>query len=73
MHLVSQVPSIPLPEREYFEVHHRIGQILEVSGIGREIEREMEMAEDDVENMDPRGSTDIGLLVSRRMLMDVGR
>jgi hypothetical protein len=71
IHLESHVPGIPLPDREYFKLHHRIGQILEVSGIGLEIEREIDMAEWDAENVHPSGSTDIGVSVSRRMLINV--
>jgi len=65
-------PSIPLPDKEYFRVHQRIAQILEVSGIGYEIESELEKVKMDPENLDPGGSTDAGLLVSQRLLINVG-
>ena len=66
-------PSIPLPDKEFFKVHHRIAQILQVSGVGREIDDEVEKAEEGPRNLDPNGSTDVGLLISRRMLMDIGK
>jgi hypothetical protein len=66
-------PGISLPDKEFFKVHHRIAQILEVSGVGSEIDDEMEKAEEGPWNLDAGGSTDVGLLVSRRMLIDVGK
>ncbi len=53
-------------------MHQRIAQILEVSGIGYEIESELEKVKMDPENLDPGGSTDAGLLVSQRLLINVG-
>jgi hypothetical protein len=58
-----------MPDPEYFKVHHIISQILQVSGLGREIDELLEAAEEAAENFDPNGSSDLGLLVSRRMLM----
>lgn len=59
-----------MPEREYFKAHHRIGQIIQVCEIGGEIEMEMEKEEEGPDNLDSHGSTDIGMLLSQRMLMN---
>lgn len=58
-----------MPEREYFKVHHRTSQIIQVSGIGGEIEMEMEKEREGPDNLDTHGSTDIGMLLSQRMPM----
>jgi len=57
--------DIPMPDPEYFKVHHIISQILEVSGLGREIDGLLEAAE----TLDPNGSSDLGLLLSQKMLI----
>jgi len=54
-----------MPDPEYFKVHHIISQILEVSGLGREIDGLLEAAE----TLDPNGSSDLGLLLSQKMLI----
>lgn len=33
--------SIPRPDKEFFKTHHRIATILEVTGIGAEVDREL--------------------------------
>lgn len=64
-------PTIPLPRPEFLKVHHIISQILDVSGLGDEIEMRLEMAEEAARtNLSPDGSSDVGLLLSRRMLME---
>jgi HNH endonuclease len=62
--------SIPMPNPEYFKVHHIISQILEVSGLGDEIESVLEAAEFDA-NLHPNGSSDVWSLLSRKMLIHV--
>jgi hypothetical protein len=62
--------SIPMPNPEYFKVHHIISQILDVSGLGDEIESVLEAAEFDA-NLHSNGSTDIGSLLSRKMPIHV--
>ncbi|KAM0437515.1 hypothetical protein ACHAPT_001879 [Fusarium lateritium] len=71
MELKSSDPSVPMPSPEYFKVHHRIAQILEVSGIGHAVEEELDAATFDPENMSPDGSTDIASIIRRKMLMDI--
>ncbi|KAK3341943.1 hypothetical protein B0T25DRAFT_466478 [Lasiosphaeria hispida] len=61
--------SIPMPDPEYFKVHHIISQILEVSGLGCEIDELLKAAEEAVEKLDPNGSSDLGLLLSQKMLI----
>ncbi|KAK3347063.1 hypothetical protein B0T25DRAFT_584124 [Lasiosphaeria hispida] len=57
--------SIPMPDPDYFKVHHIISQILEVSGLGCEIDELLEAAE----NLDPYGSSNLGLMLSQKMLI----
>lgn len=58
--------DVPMPDPEYFEVHQMIAQILEASGLGREIDELLEAAEEEGEDLEE--SSDRGLLVSQRML-----
>ncbi|KAK5654003.1 hypothetical protein OQA88_7680 [Cercophora sp. LCS_1] len=69
IHLEQHDADIPMPDPEYFKVHHIISQILEVSGLGREIDKLLEAAAEAAENIDPNGSSDLGLLLSQRMLI----
>ncbi|KAK1973642.1 hypothetical protein LZ30DRAFT_732563 [Colletotrichum cereale] len=71
MTLVASSNSFPLPDPEFFWVHHQIAQILEVSGIGAKMEAEVEASRRDPANLHPDGSTDLGAILSRKMLMDV--
>lgn len=59
---------MPLPNREYLLVHFRIAEILDVSGVGKKIEDALDEGLLDAENMKPDGSTDIGSILSRKML-----
>ncbi|KAK3356781.1 hypothetical protein B0T25DRAFT_589270 [Lasiosphaeria hispida] len=61
--------SIPMPDPECFKVHYIISQILEVSGLRWEIDEFLEAAAEAVENLDPNGSSDLGLLLSQKMLI----
>ena len=60
---------IPMPDPEYFKVHYIISQILEVSGLGWEIDTFLEATAEAAENLDPNGSSDLGLLLSQKMLI----
>ncbi|KAK2018325.1 hypothetical protein LZ32DRAFT_634838 [Colletotrichum eremochloae] len=71
MTLVASSNSFPLPNPDFFWVHHQIAQILEVSGIGAKIEAEIKASQRDPANPNPDGSTDLGAILSRKMLMDV--
>ncbi|KAI3543660.1 hypothetical protein CABS01_01720 [Colletotrichum abscissum] len=71
MTLISSDNSIPLPEPEFFKVHHRIAKILDVSGIGARIEAEIEDSQSDPENLSPDGSTDLESILFRKMLINV--
>lgn len=71
MTLVSSDDNIPLPEPEFFNVHHRIAKILDASGIGARIEAEIEDSQMDPENLRPDGSTDLGSILRRKMLINV--
>ncbi len=62
---------MPLPDPTYLWVHYRIAEILEVSGIGRKIEDAWEQETWDPENIDPNGSTEIGSIMARKMLMGI--
>ncbi|WDK11428.1 hypothetical protein CGRA01v4_02707 [Colletotrichum graminicola] len=71
MTLVASRDSFSLPDPEFFSVHYQITQILEVSGIGAKMEAEIEASERDPANLNPDGSTDLGAIISRKMLMNV--
>jgi hypothetical protein len=58
-----------MPDPEYFRVHHIISQILEVSGLGCEMDEFLEAAADAAANLNPNGSSDLGLLLSQKMLI----
>lgn len=53
--------------RSTFKVHHMMAQILEASGVAREIDELLEAAEEEGEGLEKSG--DRGLLVSQGMLM----
>lgn len=69
--MTSNDPSVPLPNPKYFWVHFRVAEILEISGIGEKITDAMENEDWDPENIEPSGSTDIGSILSRKMLMGI--
>ncbi len=69
--LTSKDPSIPLPNSIFLNVHFRITEILSVSGIGQRAKDVMEKGTWDSENIDPSGSTDLGSILCRKMLMDI--
>ncbi|KZL85526.1 hypothetical protein CI238_04621 [Colletotrichum incanum] len=71
MTLASSDHNFPLPEPESFRVHYQIANILHVSGIRAEIEAETEASWSDPENLNPDGSTDLGSILHRKMLMNV--
>ncbi|KAK1724678.1 uncharacterized protein BDZ83DRAFT_622198 [Colletotrichum acutatum] len=70
MALISSDDSIPLPEPDFFNVHHRIANILDARGIGARIEAKIEASQSDPENLSPDGTTDLGSILRRKMLMD---
>ncbi|KAK0710148.1 hypothetical protein B0T26DRAFT_724201 [Lasiosphaeria miniovina] len=67
----SNDPSVPLPDPKYLWCHFRVAEILEVSGIGQKITDTMDSEAWDPENIDPNGSTDIGSILSRKMLTGI--
>jgi len=69
--LTSKDPSVPLPNPGFLWVHFRVAEILEVSGLGRAIIDAVEQGTWDPENLDPGGSSDIGSILSRKMLIDI--
>lgn len=71
MTLVSMAPNIPLPDPEFFRTHYQISKILDVSGIGADIEAEVEAGLWDPDNLNSDGSTDLESILRRKMLMNV--
>ncbi|KAK1967176.1 hypothetical protein LY78DRAFT_576915 [Colletotrichum sublineola] len=71
MILRSSDNNFPLPDPDYFRVHYTIAKILDVSGIGEEIEAEISASRLDPENLNPDGSTDLGAILCRKMLMNI--
>ncbi|OAA55875.1 hypothetical protein SPI_08082 [Niveomyces insectorum RCEF 264] len=69
--LASGDPTVPLPDPEYFRVHLRISEILDASGIREKINDAWEKEGWDPENPEPDGSTDVGTIFSRKMLMNI--
>ncbi|KAK1654590.1 hypothetical protein BDP81DRAFT_457409 [Colletotrichum phormii] len=71
MSLVSSDDDIPLPEPEFFMVHRRVAKVLKISGIRARIEAEIKASSLDPEELNPDGSTDVGSILRRKMLLDV--
>ncbi|KAK2031339.1 hypothetical protein LX32DRAFT_681176 [Colletotrichum zoysiae] len=71
MTLVSSNDAFPLPDPDYLWVHYQITQILAVSGIGAKIEAEIKASQEDPTTPNPDGSTDLGAIVCRKMLIDI--
>ncbi|KAI2626518.1 hypothetical protein GGR54DRAFT_637090 [Hypoxylon sp. NC1633] len=69
--LKSRDPSVQLPNPAYIWVHYRIAEILDVSGIGKKIEDTWKECIWDPDNIEPYGSTDIGSVLSRKMLTSI--
>jgi len=69
--LTPKDPSVPLPNPGFLRVHFRVAEILEASGLGRAIIDAMEKVTWDPENLDPGGSSDIGSILSRKMLTGI--
>ncbi|KAK3940786.1 hypothetical protein QBC46DRAFT_312764 [Diplogelasinospora grovesii] len=69
--LTSNDLSIPLPDPKYLWVHFRIAEVLEVSGVGKTIADALEKEAWDPENIEPNGSSDIGSILSRKMLTGI--
>ena len=66
--ITSSDSSIPLPDDDYLVVHCRVAEILEVSGLWRKFDDALEDGRWDPENVDPNGFTDLGSIISRKML-----
>ncbi|KAH0420174.1 hypothetical protein CcaCcLH18_14149 [Colletotrichum camelliae] len=71
MTLVSFDDRYPLPEPEFFRADYQIASILDASGIGAKIRREIYASDRDPENLNPDGSTDLGSIIKRKMLLKV--
>lgn len=71
VNLQSCDPSVPLPDPDYLSTHCRIAEILEASGLGWKIEQSLDMAGGQCGVVDPNGSTDLGSIISRRLLLDI--
>ncbi|KAL0938488.1 uncharacterized protein CTRU02_205098 [Colletotrichum truncatum] len=75
MTLTSWDDKFPLPEPEFFRAHYQIAKILDASGIGAdlqaEMEAEMEGFRNDPENLNPDGSTDVVSILCRKFMMNV--
>lgn len=62
-------PSTPLPSPEYLDIHLRISRILQVSGVGRKIDQAL--AAPEPYGVDPNGSTELGEVIARKLLIDI--
>ncbi|KAF3806886.1 hypothetical protein GCG54_00007136 [Colletotrichum gloeosporioides] len=71
MTLVSFDNRYPLPEPEFFRAHYQIAKILDATGIGVNIEAEINASYYDPENLSPDGSTDLGSILKRKMLLNI--
>ncbi|KAJ4864400.1 hypothetical protein T069G_00930 [Trichoderma breve] len=68
---ISHDHQLPLPAKDFLKTHYRIGEILQVSGIGRKIEDELDNSLDDPLNLRRDGSTDLWSILERKMLINV--
>ena len=73
MEFTSADNAVAMPDADFLKVHHIICQILQVSGFGRQIGMATEEARLDLDchALHPNGSSNIGALLSRMMLMNV--
>jgi len=69
--LRSRDLSVPLPSPIFFDVHARVGRILDVTGIGLKISRALSPLEIDDACVAADGSTDLGSIVSRKLLVGI--
>lgn len=67
--LASEDPEARAPSPGFLDVHAQVARILEVSGIGGEIQHNLQLSYP--ENIDPDGSTDLGDILSRQLLTGV--
>lgn len=67
--LTSNGTDVPPPNDKFLFLHFRIAEILAVSGVGEKIEAALNESCLDVDSIRPDGSTDIGSILSRKMLM----
>lgn len=61
--------TVPMPDPEYLKLHYIISQILDVSGLGDEIEKLMGKPDTDDDPIAWDGSTDLGSIICRKMLI----
>ncbi|KAK2012833.1 hypothetical protein LZ32DRAFT_628617 [Colletotrichum eremochloae] len=71
MTLVSSNNSFLLPEPEFFKTHYQITKILHISGIKEKINSEIRASKSDPEDINPDGSTDLGAILHRKMLLNI--
>jgi hypothetical protein len=71
--LTSKVPSIPLPSPVILETHCLVAKMLKVSGLGEKISSLMYSVENETHDIiiEEDGSTDLGTILFRHLLMDI--
>jgi hypothetical protein len=69
--LRSRDLSVPLPSPIFLDVHARVGRILDITGIGLKISRALSPLVIDDARVAADGPTDLGSIVSRKLLIDI--
>ncbi|KAL2126821.1 hypothetical protein VTI74DRAFT_180 [Chaetomium olivicolor] len=63
--------SVPMPDPDFFRLHFEVAKILKMSGIGPKIIGAFWEQTASERNIAPDGSTDLGRLLSAKMLMHI--
>ncbi|KAM0254345.1 hypothetical protein ACHAQJ_006877 [Trichoderma viride] len=72
VHMKCADESIPMPDPDFLKVHFQVSKILQVSGIGKKIKHALRANEyNPINDIQPDGSTDLGRILSCKMLMDI--
>ncbi|KAK1993106.1 hypothetical protein LX36DRAFT_693887 [Colletotrichum falcatum] len=71
MTLVSSDNHFPLAEPEFFRVHYQIAKILQLTGIRQRFHAELNAFKYDPGHLSPDGSTDVGAILHRRLLVNI--
>ncbi|KAK3936961.1 hypothetical protein QBC46DRAFT_268572 [Diplogelasinospora grovesii] len=67
---ISHDQSVPAPDGDFLNTHYVIGKILHVIGLINKFPRIRGSPDDNIINLRQDGSTDLGKILSRRLLMD---
>jgi hypothetical protein len=67
----SHDDKVPLPDPDFLTVHCTIAKIVKVSGLRKKLRPPDPFAESEPRHLHPNGSTDIGGMLRRQLLIDL--